>query len=107
MRLSLACFLVVVTTVSPDAGAQITWQRVWGPSPVNVEALAFSRSGSVFAATSGLFGLGLGILRSTDEGLRWTTVNNGLADTNAAALLCSPSGDLFAGMWVYGGSGNP
>ena len=107
MRTRLGCLVSAVSLVMQSAGAQISWQRVWGPVlepvPVLVEAIAFDRNGYAFAATSGMYLSGQGILRSTDNGNSWSPSNTGLPEnTTVQALLSAPNGDLFAGAWTQG-----
>ncbi len=102
MRVRCGFLAAVVLPVLQSADAQIVWQRVWGPAPVTVESIVFDRHGHGFAATSGLFFSGRGILRSTDAGMSWVAANTGLTDTNVSALLVAPNGDILAGVWTMG-----
>jgi uncharacterized protein (TIGR03437 family) len=74
---------------------EATWAQTSGPGGGN--CLAFAVQGkSVFAGT-----IGGGVFRTTDNGVNWTQVNNGLTNTNVFALAMSGT-TLFAGTRLGG-----
>jgi photosystem II stability/assembly factor-like uncharacterized protein len=74
------------------------WEQV-GLTVAGVKALAISPSnGSLFASISGMS-------RSTDSGLTWHSVNNGLSASDINIIAIKPEGTIFAGCgisnWAY------
>ncbi|WSR66479.1 S8 family serine peptidase [Streptomyces sp. NBC_01198] len=64
--------------------------------------------GTLYAATTssevnGLLRGGRGVLRSTDNGLTWANISNGLQNLNAGALAASPDGGYLYVGTVAGG----
>lgn len=86
--------LTIFLLLPIKAGAQ--WNHT-GPEGGEVRAFCES-SGAIFAAPwSG------GIYRSTDNGLTWTAVNNGLTEINIRiTALFSDGSNVFAGSWGSG-----
>jgi len=75
---------------SRDAGS--TWERVFGLESTPITSLALSGP-NVFVAS-----MGQGVWRSADGGNTFTTVNNGLADSNLTVwTMASGLGGLYAG----------
>ncbi len=62
----------------------------------NLEALAVSDEGNVWAGTHNIFGQG-SIWFTTDLGDTWTELNSPCNYTQVFSLACHPQGDLFAG----------
>ncbi len=78
------------------------WTETTGPDVDNtvfIGALVTS-SNELWASTNrGCFDHdALGVLRSTDRGLNWASINFGFFSTNVRTLMLIPSGDLFAGV---------
>ncbi|MFH1161892.1 MAG: T9SS type A sorting domain-containing protein [Candidatus Jorgensenbacteria bacterium] len=83
-------------TQSDDGGA--TWREIfYDPRPYfNVEELAMNpRTGSIFAGTADT--IGLGILRSTDDGKTWQQSNGGLGDLHVWSVASDSNGTIYAG----------
>jgi photosystem II stability/assembly factor-like uncharacterized protein len=75
-----------------------SWQQV-GLTSAYVKALEISPSnGFLFASTAGMS-------RSTDSGLIWTTINNGLSASDIKIIAIKSDGTIFAGCgisnWAY------
>ena len=87
-RGSLFCCGNISVLVSSDRG--ITWPVVLDVS--QPRSLAVNRSGHVFVGT-----LGSGVLRSTDGGNSWDSLNTGLPDHNVWTLAFDSSDFLYAG----------
>lgn len=73
---------------STDDGAHWAQTTV---TAVNVHALAVSRTGRVFAGTSG------GVFHSSNSGVEWTRYNTGLTTTAVHAIAVGSDGAVFAG----------
>jgi phosphodiesterase/alkaline phosphatase D-like protein len=81
------------------ASSTLLWQQA-SPSYATVQAFAIGPNGT--GGTNLYAGVVYGVLRSTNNGLSWTQVNNGLADTAiVVSLAVSPNNvtgaDVFAG----------
>ena len=92
--------------VSADSGAG--WTLVNNGMPASsVSALVVSPDGTggtnLFAGTGDLSGGTGGLFRSTDNGMSWSALNNGLPNTPVGALGTSPNGkggsNLFVSTW--------
>ncbi|MBI2278650.1 MAG: T9SS type A sorting domain-containing protein [Candidatus Brennerbacteria bacterium] len=82
---------------SEDGG--VSWKTVLYRDDhyFNVEALAMSpKTGSLFAGTADT--IGLGVLRSTDDGTTWHQSNSGLGDLHVWALATDNNGTIYAGV---------
>ncbi|HEX4960631.1 MAG TPA: peptidoglycan DD-metalloendopeptidase family protein [Thermoanaerobaculia bacterium] len=81
---------------------QDSWVRTNGPDLANTvftAALVTTLPGELWASTNrGCFDRdALGVLRSTDRGLNWVSMNFGFLSTNVRTLMLTPNSDLFAG----------
>lgn len=83
-------------TQSDNGG--ITWRDIFfDPTPYfNIEELAMSqKTGSIFAGVADT--LGLGVLRSTDDGATWHQSNAGLQDLHVWSVATDSNGVVYAG----------
>jgi len=85
---------------SADDG--LSWIKVF-PFPnvplVSIKTIALNNRGEMFmAADSGdaTFAYGLGVFKSTDDGITWLSQSNGLSYRCVYQLVTNDSGDLFA-----------
>src|SRR5256884_9035056 len=77
---------------SVEGPSQNFWAQTNGPQGGDGIALATNASGHIFVGTQGG-----GIFRSTDNAETWTSVINGLTDTNVRALATTSADEIFAG----------
>ncbi len=73
----------------------LEWEKTNAPSSYNIKCFACSGT-DIYAGTDGG-----GVIHSTDNGMNWTTVNNGLTDLTVQALYIS-NNNLFAGTYNGG-----
>ncbi|MFH1161888.1 MAG: T9SS type A sorting domain-containing protein [Candidatus Jorgensenbacteria bacterium] len=81
---------------SEDGG--VSWKPVFYRSDhyFNVEELAVNpKTGSLFAGTADT--IGLGVLRSADDGKTWHQSNGGLGDLHVWSVAADSNGTLYAG----------
>lgn len=78
--------------------AQDFWQQTNGPYGGGVNALAVNLNGDIFAVT-----YYAGIFRSTNNGERWTPINEGLTDLQVNCLTIRSDGMIFTGTNDEGG----
>jgi photosystem II stability/assembly factor-like uncharacterized protein len=64
---------------------------------VNYSSLATSPNGDIFAAICGI-----GVFRSTDDGITWDWADSALASRDVLSLIVNRSGDVFAGTQTSG-----
>ena len=83
--------LIILTTISLNAKAQ--WQRTSGPFGSTICSLAISGT-NLFAGT-----LGGGVFLSTNNGVSWNAVNNGLPPYvfNCVLSLAVSGANIFIG----------
>ncbi|MFH1161884.1 MAG: T9SS type A sorting domain-containing protein [Candidatus Jorgensenbacteria bacterium] len=84
-------------TQSDDGG--ITWREIFYDSRnyFNVEELAMNpKTGSIFAGVADT--IGLGVLRSTNDGKTWHQSNEGLGDLHVWAVAADSNGIVYAGV---------
>ena len=77
------------------------WEGVGDFKDIAVNSIEVNNEGIMFAGTYA------GVYRSTDKGLTWNPINQGLTDTNVNVIAINSSNEIFAG--TYGGiffSGN-
>ena len=88
----IICLFMQVQT----ARAADTWQQTGGPEggPINVLAIDPSNSQTVYAGISDG-----GVFKTTNGGVSWTAMNNGLTDTNVFFMAIDPSNSqvVYAG----------
>jgi photosystem II stability/assembly factor-like uncharacterized protein len=82
---SLLGFLFATSTASAQ------WQRVFGPTGGDVEALASDAAGHLYAGTDS------GVYVSTNNGTDWVQKNAGLLDSEIFSFAVTPSGTVLAG----------
>lgn len=80
----LSLFYLMITTNFVNA----QWEQLTGPYGGAVYCFA-AKSGYLFAGGKN------GVIRSTDNGVNWTSSNFGLTETNVTSLVCSNE-NLFA-----------
>jgi formylglycine-generating enzyme required for sulfatase activity len=89
---SLSLLLLCITTLTT---AQINWQQISGQFGTSVPTLTFSGT-DIFAGT-----VGSGVIRSTDNGISWSGVNNGITSIYAFSFAVNGT-NLFTGTSVGG-----
>ena len=88
--------IMLCTSTLPCFAFEDFWQQTNGPFGGDIQALIINSSDHIFAGTwEG------GVVRSTDNGVNWTAVNNGLTQRTVYALALNSIGHILAG--TYGG----
>ena len=77
--------------LSSSAYSQDFWIKV-GELTGSVREFAFNSSSHIYAGT-----LAGGVYRSTNDGVNWVQVNNGLTDPSVYSVAVNSSGHVFAG----------
>ena len=86
---------IVLTGMLNIANAQ--WQQTNGPwGGGNISCFAVSGNNIFAGVAVPVYGTGLGVFLSTDNGNSWTAVNTGLTNLNIQAIAISGS-NIFAG----------
>jgi photosystem II stability/assembly factor-like uncharacterized protein len=89
-------FIFVVLSIANNACSQIIWQK--RPSPNQpVISIDVSASNVIFAATSSY-----GIYKSSDDGVTWTNISQGLPDSLTRVIKASSDNTLYAGTGSHG-----
>ena len=76
-------------------GVEAKWAQTSGPEGAHITAFA-KLGNTLFAGTDSINSHGVGVYRSTDQGVSWHRANNGLVDRYVIALVVSGS-SVFAG----------
>ncbi len=76
---------------STDSGLSWTRQNE-GHNVLSLRALTYASTGTLFAAGRD------GVLSSTDKGVSWSVLDNGIAEVQANIVRESPAGIVYAGM---------
>ncbi len=74
------------------AGTGDDWLFDWLFGTTPVTDLAIGRSGMIFAGTRGA-----GVYRSTDDGVTWQQMNNGLTTVSVSSVAIDTSGAVYVG----------
>ena len=77
--------------------SQNFWQQTNGPFGGIINAIAVDTSEDIFVGTNDI-----GIFRSTNGGINWSSVNNGLTNFHINTLSINPKGYIFAGSDIEG-----
>jgi photosystem II stability/assembly factor-like uncharacterized protein len=100
MRTLFTIFIVCIFTLLFVNAVSAQWVQTNGPYGGSVLSIAISGNGYLFAGTDGH-----GMFCSTDDGMSWSPVNNGLENASVTALAVIPrlgGPSLFAGIDYVG-----
>jgi len=88
-------YLMAIGCIVFYSSLNAQWVQTNGPYGGCVRTFAVSGT-NLFAGTSDDFGTSGDVFLSTNNGVNWKTVNNGMTDTSIFALVVSGT-NLFAG----------
>lgn len=91
-------FIIIILSFTNFAFSQNFWKL---SNPVAVHVITSNPSSHVFVGyisySSYPTGFSIGVLKSTDNGVNWMYINNGLTDLNMVGLYYTTTGTLLAG----------
>lgn len=88
--------VLLLLTLSFHALAQITWEKINSPNE-SVTALTSTSNGDAFLGTTNY-----GVFQSTDGGMTWDNISQGLGDLTVRSMAASSDDAVFAGTGANG-----
>ena len=89
--LERCCHILFFGALSISLSAQITWQKMNGPNE-STNAITATSDNDLFLGSNTY-----GVFTSTDQGVNWQQVNQGLPDVLIRHLVAASNNEVFAG----------